>query len=138
MTMGISAALALLAVASAPPDAPANAPPASTMTAEQAMAHYHAMIDAAAPAPHGASQDCPLGTGTDILVCAHRPDKPQRLPLRDERAEPGEVVRHPAEPPRAAGALNDKPQCQYNCGPSPAKETWGRLFRILKGEDPDD
>jgi len=100
------------------------------------MANYRAVLDGARAGTSTAP--CPAGTGSDIVVCGRDPHPQPRLPMPDQRAEPGEVVHHPSEPASAAGALNDKPQCQYNCGPSPASETWGRLFKILKGEDPDD
>jgi hypothetical protein len=131
--MSSMAALVFLAVASASPTLPD-----ADISAEQAMANYRAMTGNAVAATPGAARACLPDNSNDIVVCAQHPNDTQRLPLRDERAEPGEVVRHPSEPPPAAGALNDKPQCQYNCGPSPAKENWGRLFKILKGEDPDD
>lgn len=124
-------ALALLVIMSGPP-APSrtDAPIGSTVAP--------ATPGNADPGTQRRAPDCPVGTGKDIVVCAPRPDQGQRLPLRDERAEPGEVVHHPSEPASALRALNDKPQCQYNCGPSPARENWGRLFKILKGEDPDE
>ena len=115
----------------------ASSPSSDTgITAEQAMANYHAMLDGAKVGTNAAP--CPGGATSDIVVCGRDPRPLPRLPMPDQRAEPGEVVHHPSEPASAAGALNDKPQCQYNCGGSPAAETWGHLFRILKGEDPDD
>jgi len=115
----------------------ASAPSSGTgITAEQAMAHYRAVLNGAKAGTGAAT--CPDGAGSDIVVCGRDPHPQPRLPMPDQRAEPGEVVHHPSEPPPATGALNDKPQCQYNCGPSPAPETWGRLFKILKGDDPDD
>lgn len=101
------------------------------------MANYRAVLDGAAIGANATR--CPgKEAGGDIVVCGRDARPAPRLPMPDERAEPGEVVRHPSEPPPASGALNDKPQCQYNCGSSPAPQTWSRLFKALTGEDPDD
>jgi hypothetical protein len=123
------AALAFLVVSAVQP-----APTATGITAEQAMTNYRAMLKVAAPSAE--APDCaPSGNG-EIVVC-HRDVHPKpRLPMPDERAEAGEVVHHPGEPPRASDG-GDAKQCQYNCGASPAPATWGKVFRILKGEDPD-
>jgi hypothetical protein len=129
--MSSMAALVLFAAAALP------APPA-TITADKAMANYRALIHGADHDPPGASVDCAQATDDQIVVCANRSKQTMRLPFRDERAEPGEVVRHLGEPASAMGALDTKPQCQYNCGGSPAPAIWGHLLNILKGEDPDD
>jgi hypothetical protein len=125
--MSRMAALVFLAVSMTQP------PPADTgITAEQAMTNYRAMLKGATPSAE--APDCAPSANGEIVVC-HRDVHPKpRLSMPE--AEPGEVVHHPGEPPRASG-VSDAKQCQHNCEASPAPATWGRLFRILKGEDPD-
>jgi hypothetical protein len=126
--MASVAALILIAV---------SAPPPTDLTAEQAMAQYHALLEGGIDAG-SAKETCPTGVESGIIICGRRPKRPQpRLPMPDERAEPGEPVHHLGEPKRAAETLNDKPACQSNCGPPASPETWHRLLNILGGKDPD-
>ena len=103
--------------------------PAGGLTAEQAMANYRAML---AGPPDPRPVDCLDTAGNAIVVCAHRTRQPPRLPLPDERAEPGEVAHHPSEPPPAFAP--GPPQA-----PSRQGETLKKLFGLLRsaatGED---
>jgi hypothetical protein len=114
--MSRMAALVLLATAAA-------ATPSKELTAEQAMANYRAMLKGAADTPR---DDCPDKRGDTIIVCAHPKVPPPRLPLPDERAEAGEVVRHPGEP-----GLGD--QGPPTGPPSKQMDTVIKLFGLLKG-----
>jgi hypothetical protein len=68
------------------------------------------------------------------VVCANRSRQTMRLPLRDERAEPGEAVHHLGEP---AGGDPGPPTGP----PSKQRQTLGKIFGLLReavtGEDPD-
>jgi hypothetical protein len=126
--MSSMAALALFSAAALP------APPV-TITADEAMANYRTLIHGADHDRPGARVDCARATGDQIVVCASRAKQTMRLPLRDERAEPGEVVRHLGE---SAGGDPGPPTGP----PSKQMQTLGKIFGLLRGavtgEDPDD
>ena len=74
--------------------------PGATVTADEAMQHYHETFGI--PATRGCA-DTDRGSDGDIVVCGG-PKRRYRLPLPIER-EPGEIVRHVNEPD-APGALS--------------------------------
>jgi hypothetical protein len=74
----------------------ASAPPAAGISAEQAMANYQALTRATPDATPRSG--CPTGDESGIVVCGQRKQPPPRLPLPDERGEPGEAIHHPGEP----------------------------------------
>jgi hypothetical protein len=120
--MSSMAALVLLA---------ASAPPAAGISAEQAMANYRALLRGS---PDVATQaDCPAGHGDGIVVCGQRKRQQPRLPLPDERGEPGDAVHHLGEPP---AAMAPGPPGS----PSRLMQTLGKGLGLLKsaitGEDP--
>lgn len=128
--MSSMAALALFAVAASEAP-PAASPPA--ITAEDAMAHYHAMTSGVIVGKP--AESCPEGVAGQIIVCARRHLPPPRLPFPEARFEPGEVIRHPGEPPSGdPGAPSGPPNKQM--------QTIFKGFRLMKsiftGEDPVD
>jgi hypothetical protein len=125
----MTAAFLILAAASA------QAPP--TLTAEQAMAHYRAALGVRTPDQPVAR--CGSGAGEEIVVCGKGDSNPARLPMREDRFAPGEVVRHRDEVPSAVGALNSKGCGTGGCGGDASKmgETLHNIWSRLKGEDPD-
>jgi hypothetical protein len=129
----MSSMAALVLFAAAASGAPPAASPAPGITAEQAMAHYRAMTSGVIAGK--ATETCPDDADSQIVVCARRKIPSPRLPLPDERADAGEVVRHPGEP-----GLGD--QGPPTGPPSKLMKTIFTGFRLLKsavtGEDPVD
>lgn len=112
----------------APPGAVTTAP---ARTAAEALRTYEALTTAAASGPGGR---CAPDDG-DVLVCAPRAAARDRLPLPEDRFGPGEVQRHPSEPPDTRNAWRGPP-----AEPSHLMQTLfglGRLVRsAVTGEDP--
>ncbi|MGN6124511.1 MAG: hypothetical protein ACTHOJ_16335 [Sphingomonas oligoaromativorans] len=97
------------------------------------MARYRAMIHDATAEPPPATA-CPEGKADQIVVCGRHRGPPPRLPFPEARAEDGEVVRHPGEPPTGDPGRPTGP-------PSKQIQTLGKLFGLLReavtGADPD-
>jgi hypothetical protein len=128
--MSSMAALVLLAAAASQAPPAASATPG--ITAEQAMAQYRAMTSGVMSGKP--DETCPEGVADQIVVCARRHLAQPRLPLPEARAEPGEVVRHPGEPPKGDPGRPTGP-------PPKQMQTLGKLFGLLReavtGADPD-
>lgn len=126
-------ALILLAAAASP------APPAAGLSAEQALANYRALIKGAVAGPVDA--DCPPAPDGGITVCGRSTRAVPRLPMPDERGEPGDrPLSHPGEPASAIGALSaptNAPGAGNRLGETLSKG-FGLLRSIFTGEDPID
>ena len=121
--MSRMAALVFLAVSTVPP------PPGPSLTAEQAMANYRAMVKGAIPSVE--PPDCPPSANGEIVVC-HRDVHPEpRLPLPDERAEAGEEVRHAGELRQDPGPPTGPPSKQMQT----ILKGFGLLKSLVTGED---
>jgi len=103
------------------------------------MANYRALIKGAITGHTEA--DCPPAADGTIIVCKRNIRPEPRLPMPDERGEPGDrPLPHPGEPASAIGAMNAP---DSRVGPtSKLMETLGKGVGLLKsiftGEDPID
>jgi hypothetical protein len=74
-------------------------PSSNGITAEQAMANYHAKVHGGIYGPIE-SPHCPEQVDSNQIVVCKRNDHSARLPMPEDRFEPGEVVHHLGEPPK--------------------------------------
>lgn len=103
---------------------------AAPLTAAEAMRVYRKSLGEAA-----AGARCSPGHAGEITVCGRADETKMRLPLRDERASAGEVVRHPSEPAGTTAAFAGPPR-----EPSRLMDTLVKVFKAARsaatGVDP--